>query len=531
MKYRYLFIFILLFTSSSGFAEYKFNWQKGEDVFFVSKTDEWKKLLHYHGNKSVVNDKRFFLAKNGNKNPYDELVALLNEYNAPTFNGENDVVCRFPARIRFVRKYFNLGDGMRGITCPQYEEFRQKVPADTISIAFAAENNFSPSSMMGHMFIKISGKNHGVLREHSFSFFATFEQSNGLWNYLKVLSNNVDGSYILSPYSDKISRYLGKEQRPIWEFDLNFTEEEKNILLEHMWELKEQTINYGFITHNCGTAAIDILQIARPNIIKDTKKHWHTPTEYVKMLLDDKNIDNISLIPSDEYRHKIEKYNEIKNITDISPSSKLSFSYRNFGDNYFTIDFRPIYLDLNDVNTIYYDDLETKLFSFRVQYNIDEHKLFVDNLTVWRITSIIDFLPDKIFSKYFNLSFENDLDKNKTELKPNVEIGMGIGFSLYKNLKVYFLPKFGYRHSGINNTYIIPEVGIVYQFDNKLKTILSYQNYIDNKHNNRGFDEKIAISGNYRIDEIYSLEIDFNRYYGTTTKHKNELMLKFGLAF
>ena len=78
---------------------------------------------------------------------------------------------------------------------------------------FASENNVSPSSMMGHSFIKLSGKNENGLKEHSFSYFATVDVSNTLKFYADILTVGIDGAYVLSPYAKKRDEYMQKAEK------------------------------------------------------------------------------------------------------------------------------------------------------------------------------------------------------------------------------------------------------------------------------------------------------------------------------
>ena len=530
MKYLYSF-FLLLLISSGSFAKSIKDYQNPEDVFSVSTQEEWLHLLHYNDKKSVVVDKTFFLSQDGIKNPKNEMDAFIKEYIHPTYTGEEDIVCRFPARVNFIKKHFNLPNRKQTTDCIGYYEFREKVSAEKIYIVFAGENNVSPSSMMGHLFLKLSGKINGITREHAFGFLATFEEQTTVVTYSKILLNIIDGYYMLSPYDTKVLEYTEKEQRPLWEFELKLSEAEKEKLLQHLWELKNKQITYDFIAHNCGNAAIKVLQVAKNDIVNEDKKFWTTPIEYVNKIISDNKVEKINLLPSSDYLKKIKHFNSVKDITNIKLSSKISIGFQHNTNNYLTLNFRPVYLDLSEPNSLYYDDLETKLFSFELKYNLKNNRLIVDKIDILKMTSIIDFTTDFVFSKHFKLSFENDFNEPKTKLRPIVEFGTGIGIPISENIKGYVLPKLGYRYNNIHNLYLNPEVGVIWSTSDKSKMVSSFENYINTKKNNRGYDKKISTSFVYQLNKTYSLELNVNRYFDTENNNINEIWLKTGLLF
>ena len=228
--------FILIITSFGCFAQSIKDYQNQDDVFLLSQTEEWKNLLHYDGKNSVIEDVNFFLSSKGRYNPESELLKTIEYYlNQKQEDGDNTVSCRFPARVSFIKKHFNLPKRKNEPKCSAYKEYRKKVKADDVFVVFAGENNTAPSSMMGHLFLKLSGNVNGITREHSFSFLATFEQNVSVLTYAKMLLNIIDGYYMLSPYQSSVDTYIYGEKRSLWEFKLILNDEEKEKLLQHLW--------------------------------------------------------------------------------------------------------------------------------------------------------------------------------------------------------------------------------------------------------------------------------------------------------
>ncbi|MDZ7867833.1 MAG: hypothetical protein U5L02_01305 [Rheinheimera sp.] len=81
--------------------------------------------------------------------------------------------CRFPARITFLAEKLNLTLAEdRFERCPQLGNFIKHVPFDTIELVYASEVTSSATSMLGHIFIKVSGTNSkGNAVAHSLAYF------------------------------------------------------------------------------------------------------------------------------------------------------------------------------------------------------------------------------------------------------------------------------------------------------------------------------------------------------------------------
>ena len=213
---------------NNAYAQYDFYLQT--DIY---KSSDWHNLLHYEKGKSVIDkNSAFFLSPEGYKNPKAEYIATIKEFlNTDNLNDKH-AICRYPARFNYILQTLNLSaDKFPKPNCYDYTEYKNKVPFEKISIIFAAENNISPSTMLGHSFLKIEGQN----KAHSFSYFAAFDTTNSLNFYTKVLTSGIDGMYILSPYRVKQNEYINKEKRSLWEFELQLNENEKEKLKAHLW--------------------------------------------------------------------------------------------------------------------------------------------------------------------------------------------------------------------------------------------------------------------------------------------------------
>lgn len=520
VKSKLLILAICSLHCSQARAEYTFEQLKELSLPETYSSVEWKNLLHYDNEKSVINkESNFFLSSDGFKNPQAEYLATLKAITENIKQQDNHAICKYPARFDYILHSLNLKKQDFNLPiCKDYQEYRKKVPIDSVSVVFAAESNRSPSSMMGHAFLKLQGTNEKGLKEHSFSYFAAFNIENSLQFYIDIITTGIDGAYILSPYKYKIDEYLIGEKRSLWEFDINLTTEEIERLKSHIWELKGHNIKYSLVSHNCNTAVVSILTTANPEFKTSNIKPFITPVEYLKELYNKQKIKKISIEPTEYMRKKIHK-NGTKNILSANNSSRISIQYQSISPNYVLFQLSPAYQDIRDTNSAYHDELESKIGEIGLGYSFKKNKAFVESINILKMRSILDYTLEADYSKHFKLSLENDLSEESTNLKPTIEFGLGWGIS-DKMLSSYFLPKLGYRYNQYGNLYLAPEIGFISKIGKDIKIITSYETYINSQGNNRGYNGKYDFYIGYKVTNNQDIFVNY-KYYSGTDNHNN----------
>lgn len=237
--------------------------------------EEWLKLGHYApgsrpGNwRSHTDDPRFFLAQNGALDPRAELQATLAAFHQASEQGDAHAQCRFVRRLNWLRAELDLGDLPQPV-CAEYEEFRSLVQARQAVLVFPSYYLNSPSSMFGHTLLRLDpGPAEGGSEYLSFAvnFGALVDPSdNGLFYAFKGLSGGYPGQFEVDRYYKKIQEYNRGENRDIWEYPLNLSEEETERLIQHLWELKGINFPYYFFDENCSYRILELLEVARPGI-------------------------------------------------------------------------------------------------------------------------------------------------------------------------------------------------------------------------------------------------------------------------
>lgn len=274
----------------------------------------WKLLLHYHDGESEIDDKGFFLSKEGKYNLKLEMQATLASLlDEKTFE-DNATACRFPSRKRYLQESLQIPQSaFPAVNCIEYEKVKKRLQPTSATLVFPSGHKNSPASMFGHSFIRINTKSQSKLLSYAVNYAAFTNEDNGLIYAIGGLIGGFQGRYSLLPYHEKIKEYVNTEQRDIWEYDLNLTPKETLIMFEHIWEMNKTFSMYYFFTENCSYNLLWFLEIARPGVhLRDyffyevipvetifaidderliTKKHYR-PSRYKKILALSKHLSS-----------------------------------------------------------------------------------------------------------------------------------------------------------------------------------------------------------------------------------------------
>lgn len=315
-------------------------------------------MLHVKDGTPSINDPSFLLSY-PNFSLKNELIMTIESFFETNPNNDSHAICKYPARFLWLKNKLNLNDkDFPKVECKSLDTYLKKTGMQDLKLVFVSENAKNPSSMMGHTFFKISGKDeHDIQREHAVSFFTVIDTVNLPKLLIKSTITGMKGYFLLRPYQEQIERYLKDENRNIWEYDLTLSKFEKKLIYYHFWELKDVNIEYLFTGFNCATIVYDMLSMSSPKY--NTNKHlWITPKDVIKESKKKKKIKNATLIASDEWHIKMLldeletsnesqlikdlKYNDLSNIDQInfSSSDRTKFIERDFLNVYANYQYR-----------------------------------------------------------------------------------------------------------------------------------------------------------------------------------------------
>jgi hypothetical protein len=381
----------------------------------------WKNLLHVKKNKPSINHPSFLLSF-----PHfslkNELKMTIESFFKTNIKNDNHAICKYPARYIWIKQQLNLTDNdFPKIECKSFNQYLKKTAAQSIQLIFVSENTSSPSSMMGHVFFKLSGKDiHNIQREHAVSFFTVIDTMNLPSLLVKSTITGMKGFFLLRPYQEQIKRYLKEENRNIWEYSLNLSEDEQRLIYFHFWELKDVKIKYLFTGFNCATIVHDMLSMTSVKFRKDNHL-WITPKDVIKDAKKNDIINQVTLKASPQWHIKM-LLDELKELNDSRIVEDIEFKQLNM--------LKDIKFSSNQ-KTMF---LEKELLSAYLKYQYNNHE--INESVVYRIENMSNS-KTKILKETYRL----DLSNYKDPLNTFDDTQMGLSY-ISKNNKNYFLFSF-----------------------------------------------------------------------------------------
>ena len=308
------------------------------EVKRLSIAPTWHALLHMQGKKTLLHDPEFIFSL-PNFSPTDELKLTFDLFQRiKDGRAPQHSVCKFVARYQWLTQQVpELLSVDPFEVCEGLKEFWQLAPADHVSVVFASEDVSRPSTMMGHVLLKISGSSgDGSPRSHAVSFYTDTRTLNVPLLMVQALITGKRGFYALTPYADKERQYLHDDQRSLWEYSLDAPEQAVTLLRLHMWELRFIDHTYLFHRYNCATLTLAMLALLDPKLLA-SHAHWDTPGDVVKAISKSKLVSSVTVTPapkwairtlipavSDQAKARIKSAVQDGDLPDLNEKAELS---------------------------------------------------------------------------------------------------------------------------------------------------------------------------------------------------------------
>ena len=251
----------------------------------LAADDGWLALGHWRpsflgGWRSDIDAGAFFLAADGRESPAAELVASLKAMatGSPVGPRQLPAPCALPARATFLRQH---GWPIARVDCPNFAAFRSKLAVRSAALIFASAYANNPASMFGHVVLRLDHRGKPdesspmplsgagaapYLLDNSVAFLAQIGSDDDPFSYAyKGLSGGYPGTYMIDPYYVTVATYNDGESRDLWEYDLDLSEAEISLLVEHLWEVTMLAhFPYFFAHGNCAYQILSLIAVARP---------------------------------------------------------------------------------------------------------------------------------------------------------------------------------------------------------------------------------------------------------------------------
>ena len=178
----------------------------------------------------------------------------------------------------------------------------------------------SPASAFGHTFLRIDENSKTPLLSYAVNYAAQTNEENGFVYAYQGLFGGYKGRYSIAPYYTKLKEYSDLEQRDVWEYTLDLTQEEIDRMVLHIFEIRHFYADYFFLGENCSYNLLWLLEIAKEDVeLTDKFNHKAIPIDTLRAVLSE------NLIKKSRYRPS--KRKEILNIAKTIESNKKALDF------------------------------------------------------------------------------------------------------------------------------------------------------------------------------------------------------------
>jgi hypothetical protein len=281
-KLAFCFICGLVFVSHVAHAE-------------VSANDpQWLSLSYYHKNimsgfeSEILNDD-YFVAQDGRTNPARELE-VFRELMQKQQQGipQDDMLCRFPARMTFLQKSDPAFANFSRPECTEY--IKQNRPEDitSISLVFASGYFDNPGSYFGHTMLKYNyGDN--VTDQNTIDASLNYGANNtdvpsSPMYAIRGIFGGYNASYKRNNDLLNTHQYTNMQIRDLWEYRLALTPKQRQFVIEHSWEMMRAKFTYYFFNDNCAHRIARIIEKSTGRDLTKVSGFWLLPTQVVRHL-------------------------------------------------------------------------------------------------------------------------------------------------------------------------------------------------------------------------------------------------------
>lgn len=375
---------------------------------------QWIKLGHYEKNYRGFSSPftiGFFLHPEGSLSPEKELLKTIEMF----YSDEGkDLQCRYLARAQWLHRKLGVPKELQ-LPCVERQQWKKQLNVSSISVIFAASDMGNASSSFGHTFLKIRNPENAQnkdLIDYGINYAANADSSEGLFYALKGLMGFYNGQFAMLPYHQKIREYINLEGRDIWEYNLNFSAEEVDFLVNHLIEMEQARAPYYFFSDNCSYQILKTLEVVRPHMnLSEEFKYFVIPIDTVKKLTAQNGI-----VESRKYKKSLK--------TDYLESySQLGALQKKALDSAVTKLTIPADYELNNQERALVFETAMKYYSLQAftsskDYEDEKYKLYVQRASLGQVTDEIKIL--------------NPEPPEKSHDSSAIYLGAGSGYTLFK---------------------------------------------------------------------------------------------------
>lgn len=274
----------------------------------LSKHSAWQHLIFVKRGWPEITSNDFYLSDE--KTSQAELIATLK-----AFQDDKSMKCKFPARYYWLSRQLNVDFLQQGLADCE----KLSAPIQEVGLLLIGGYMKNPASTFGHMLVNVkTAKNKHRLVADTYNYGGDIPMDESALPYMfKGVFGLYDGAFNKDLYSRNDDIYTQRENRDIWEYTLDVTEDEKRLLTYHLDELTRFKFNYYFFKQNCAYRTAELLEFIDNLKLTQRKTPWYFPEYVISHLLDWDEKQSRKIIKSEEFRpsNQTANYEYFKSLT------------------------------------------------------------------------------------------------------------------------------------------------------------------------------------------------------------------------
>jgi hypothetical protein len=272
-------------------------------IIKLSNKISWHGILDFNEGSLESKNQLEYLSDIQNFNPKKELRLSIDKY-LEFLKGKNEFFCKYPSRAIFISENIQEIPEIDLSNCVEYNAWKENGSIKSISFMYVTGYLKNPASFFGHTLLKFnrdSQINGQSLLERSLNYGAETNDDAALPYVIKGLIGKYKASLQDETFFRLSAQYQEFQMRDIYEYKLNLSSYQKNIILAYTYEMKAKSYNYYFLGDNCAYRINRILGVALEGEPMP-KTPWKAPIDLLIKIQDSELVSEIIYHPSQTTR-------------------------------------------------------------------------------------------------------------------------------------------------------------------------------------------------------------------------------------
>lgn len=247
----------------------------------------WLRLLHLTkrpgGFETDILNPDFFLSGSVvNLSPYTEMQLSLEAISRSRRGRDSDFACRFPARYLWLTTVIPTLPPPP--ECPSVSSWVEATAGHGVHLVHVSGFYGNPASAFGHLMLRFSDpadSDLAGLLDHGINFGARIPNRENPLRYIVFgLFGGYEAAFTTAASYLQDHIYASVEARDMWSYALDLSDTQRDLLVLHLWELRDIRFRYFFLNKNCAYRIAELLQLALDVDFTETRPIYFSPIAF-----------------------------------------------------------------------------------------------------------------------------------------------------------------------------------------------------------------------------------------------------------